>query len=283
METTKHGMNKYTKNEDYLHTDHFNAIVENVENLYTEAEQESEVRAQKEEELAEALAEHAEDQDNPHKVTAAQIGLGNVNNTADINKPVSILQAEAIGQVNQSLESHKAEAGIHHTHSNKAVLDQLVQADLNKLDGIDEGANKTIVDSVFSTASHNPVENMVIFSALSSKADTDHTHEGLMSTAEKTKLDQLKEEKVERNITIQASSFSENTDEYAEYYPYYADHTVTGMTETCWAEVNYTPATLALGCMSPQARTMTGKIRLYADSLPSASITIDAILWKEMN
>lgn len=217
METTKHGMTKYTKNEDYLHTDHFNAIVENVEKLYTEAEQESEKRVQKEEELADALAEHAEDQNNPHGVTATQIGLGNVNNTADINKPVSILQAEAIGQVNQSLESHKAESGIHHTHANKAVLDQ------------------------------------------------------------------IKQEHLESSITILASAFTVNTDEYAAYYPYYTDHAITGMTESCWADVNYTPATLALECMSPQARTMTGKIRLYADSLPSASITIDTILWKEMN
>lgn len=271
METTKHGMTKYTKNEDYLHTDHFNVIVQNVEKLYNEAEG-----------LEDSIAEHLEDTENPHGVTAAQVGLGNVDNTSDMNKPVSNLQAQAINQVDQSLETHKARMDIHHSHSNKAVLDQLVQDDLDKLDGIEAEANKTVVDSVFSSASHNPVENMVIFSALSSKANTDHTHEGLMSTAEKTKLDQLKEEKIEKNITVASSAFAENADDYAAYYPYYADYTIAGMTENCWAEVNYTPATLALECMSPQARTMTGKIRLYADSLPTADVVIEYILWKEV-
>jgi hypothetical protein len=43
-----------------------------------------------------ALNNHKADKNNPHEVTAAQIGLGNVNNTADADKPVSTAQAEAI-------------------------------------------------------------------------------------------------------------------------------------------------------------------------------------------
>lgn len=66
----------------------------------------------------------------------------------------------------------------------------------NKLSGIDTGANKTIVDSVLSTTSTNPVQNKVVNTAISnlntlvgdksvssqistaiaSKADTGHTH-----------------------------------------------------------------------------------------------------------
>ena len=34
------------------------------------------------------LALHAADQNNPHKVTKQQIGLGSVDNTSDINKPL---------------------------------------------------------------------------------------------------------------------------------------------------------------------------------------------------
>ena len=45
--------------------------------------------------LAEA-GEHIADTDNPHGVTAAQIGLGDVDNTADADKPVSTAQAVAI-------------------------------------------------------------------------------------------------------------------------------------------------------------------------------------------
>ena len=35
------------------------------------------------------LALHVADQNNPHKVTKQQIGLGSVDNTSDINKPLS--------------------------------------------------------------------------------------------------------------------------------------------------------------------------------------------------
>lgn len=40
--------------------------------------------------------------DNPHAVTKAQVGLGNVNNTSDINKPVSTAQAAAIADAKQA-------------------------------------------------------------------------------------------------------------------------------------------------------------------------------------
>lgn len=40
--------------------------------------------------------EHHSDYNNPHQVTKAQVGLGNVDNTSDANKPVSTAQATAI-------------------------------------------------------------------------------------------------------------------------------------------------------------------------------------------
>ena len=45
-----------------------------------------------------SLNSHVSDKDNPHLVTKAQIGLGNVNNTSDINKPVSEAQSKAIAE-----------------------------------------------------------------------------------------------------------------------------------------------------------------------------------------
>lgn len=41
--------------------------------------------------------------ENPHRVTKAQIGLGNVNNTADKNKPVSTAQQQAINDAIDSI------------------------------------------------------------------------------------------------------------------------------------------------------------------------------------
>jgi len=46
--------------------------------------------------LQDAHDAHVARIDNPHQVTKAQVGLGNADNTSDVNKPVSTLQAAAI-------------------------------------------------------------------------------------------------------------------------------------------------------------------------------------------
>lgn len=49
------------------------------------------------------LDNHKADTNNPHKVTKAQVGLSNVDNTSDINKPVSVAQQNAINQAKQEV------------------------------------------------------------------------------------------------------------------------------------------------------------------------------------
>ena len=48
---------------------------------------------------ASALTAHTGNTNNPHSVTKAQIGLGNVDNTADMNKPLSTPQSNAINSL----------------------------------------------------------------------------------------------------------------------------------------------------------------------------------------
>ena len=48
---------------------------------------------------------HATATDNPHAVTKTQVGLGNVDNTSDANKPISTLQAAALGAKQDTLIS----------------------------------------------------------------------------------------------------------------------------------------------------------------------------------
>ena len=48
------------------------------------------------EQLFQQLLEHKNDKNNPHEVNKEHVGLGNVDNTSDINKPVSIPQQEFI-------------------------------------------------------------------------------------------------------------------------------------------------------------------------------------------
>lgn len=50
-------------------------------------------------------AGHLLDQANPHGTTKAQVGLGNVDNTADIDKPISNAVSEALLQIGSSISS----------------------------------------------------------------------------------------------------------------------------------------------------------------------------------
>lgn len=64
-----------------------------VEKLITD---EAATRAQADIDVNEKVDLHIANKSNPHAVTKAQVGLGNVNNTSDADKPVSTAQATAI-------------------------------------------------------------------------------------------------------------------------------------------------------------------------------------------
>lgn len=80
-----------------LVTDNTISFVQDVHLIHTHGTDyycgESEVATQ------ESLTTHTEDINNPHNVTKLQIGLGNVDNTSDVNKPVSTAQQSAIDAV----------------------------------------------------------------------------------------------------------------------------------------------------------------------------------------
>lgn len=53
--------------------------------------------------------DHIAREDNPHKVTKSQVGLGNVDNTSDNEKPISVLQAAAIAEAKKAgTDAHEA-------------------------------------------------------------------------------------------------------------------------------------------------------------------------------
>lgn len=67
------------------------------------------------------------------------------------------------------------------TKANNSLVSQssnglMSSTDKVKLDGIADGANKTVVDSTLSSSSTNPVQNKVVNTALNSKASSSHTH-----------------------------------------------------------------------------------------------------------
>ena len=54
--------------------------------------------------------DHANSTGNPHKVNKSHVGLGSVDNTADVDKPVSTKQAEAIADAKKAGTDAMAEA-----------------------------------------------------------------------------------------------------------------------------------------------------------------------------
>ena len=61
-----------------------------------------------------AARAHMDSKSNPHGVTKTQVGLGNVDNTSDANKPVSTAQAAAIKVVQDDVNVHKSDTSNPH-------------------------------------------------------------------------------------------------------------------------------------------------------------------------
>lgn len=77
-------------------------------------------------------------------------------------------------------------------------------ADKTKLDGIEEGANKTVVDTALSGTSTNPVQNKVINAALNGKAASSHTHDDRYYT--EAEIDAMLDEKAGKDAMTGATS-----------------------------------------------------------------------------
>lgn len=72
--------------------------------------------------------------------------------------------------------SGKADSSHTHSTATTSANGFMSSSDKAKLDGIAAGANTITVDSSLSSTSTNPVQNKVINTALSGKADSSHTH-----------------------------------------------------------------------------------------------------------
>lgn len=109
--------------------------------------------------------------------------------TDSLNSNMNVID-ESISNLNNNLTSHNHDSRYYTESEMDAMLDEkagkdvvtqsanglMSAADKTKLDGIEEGANKTIVDSALNSTSTNTVQNKVIDAALAGKANTSHTH-----------------------------------------------------------------------------------------------------------
>lgn len=85
---------------------------------------------------AAAISTHVANKSNPHGVTKAQVGLGNVDNTSDVNKPISTAVQNALsGKAGTSVATQSANG-------------LMSSADKKKLDGISSGAQVNVIETV---------------------------------------------------------------------------------------------------------------------------------------
>lgn len=83
-----------------------------------------------------SINNHKADTSNPHKVTAAQVGLGNVNNTSDANKPISNATQTALDKKVDKVSGKELS-------TNDYTTDEK-----NKLAGIEKGAQVNTIEGV---------------------------------------------------------------------------------------------------------------------------------------
>lgn len=106
---------------------------------------------------ASELATHTANTLNPHKVTKAQIGLGNVNNTSDINKPISVAMQTALNEKQNNLT-----VGYGISIENDVITNIMpnVQADWNAEEGSSMIVNKPVLSDVALSGSYNDLSDL---------------------------------------------------------------------------------------------------------------------------
>ena len=120
---------------------------------------------------------HITDYNNPHNVTKDQVGLGNVDNTSDVNKPISDAQQREFNRINQSLLNNtdnvnSALLDVANIKSTVNSLSQEYEYTNGRLDTIDSSI--TNINSNITSINRN-IESTVsrIDKDISTKADAD--------------------------------------------------------------------------------------------------------------
>ncbi|MEG0473154.1 MAG: hypothetical protein RR588_12545 [Solibacillus sp.] len=79
------------------------------------------------------IAAHIDNKNNPHNITKSQIGLGNVDNTADVNKPISTVMQSAI------------DSKVDKINGKQLSTEDYTTVEKNKLAGVAVGANNYVL------------------------------------------------------------------------------------------------------------------------------------------
>ena len=116
------------------------------------------------------LIDHMEDTSNPHEVTAAQVGLGNVDNTSDLDKPISTATQTALDEISGDISDVDTKVDTHIANTSNPHNVTKAQVGLGNVD------NTADLDKPISTATQTALDE--ISDDLSNHiTDTSNPHE----------------------------------------------------------------------------------------------------------
>ncbi len=106
--------------------------------------------------------QHAGNKNNPHQITPEQLGLGNVDNTSDANKPISIRTQKALDAINEVIEEIRAQISA----DNMVTSVQWIKTTTTLVFGFANGDDLTVVfpiADVFNTMHWDEETNELVF------------------------------------------------------------------------------------------------------------------------
>ena len=169
-------------------------------------------------ETTDKVNSHLEDFENPHEVTKAQVGLGDVDNTSDVNKPVSKAQQAALDAVKdelkQNIDSNK-ETTDNYTINGYKISENPV---LDKEDiGLSEVDNTSDLNKPISTATQEALD--VLTSGLKAINDSLAQPNGIATLDSNGKLVQAQIPKEAINV-LEGKYINETTFNDKQGHPY---------------------------------------------------------------
>lgn len=191
------------------------------------------------------------------EITKDDIGLGNVDNTSDLNKPISTATQTALDNK------------VDKVNGKGLSTNDYTTAEKTKLSGIETGANKTTVDSAFSSTSTNPVQNKIINSKVTEIESSIRTLVGRVDS-----LEENAQLQIQQNVEVTTSMFSEDTT-YADLdYNYKGTIPISGITTSDVVNVTFSMAQAVSGNFAPISSTYNGGVYIYAKEIPTSTITV---------
>lgn len=198
---------------------------------------------------AEVFTNHTADKNNPHNVTKEQVGLSNVDNTADMDKPVS-------NAVSSAINSFKEENSREHSEIHSAI-NTLKEESSSEIEKAKEEINKSIdnfynrLNSAVNTlkdsnsAAHTALQQEInntkfeLQSAIKTKSDIGHNHDSVYMTAEQVASAYATKEELSSGLNSKANTSHSHTGYAASNHNHDNVYSKTNHTHTNYSASNH--------------------------------------------